>query len=128
MKDNEINLMEYVYDQETMVNIPGSMLYALLQLLRQVVDDQTKTVFTSKYGTDVKEIYTEKLLEKVEMTLKDYPTATSFFNQTPVDGVSVLGAMAQDLLLLLQQGHLDNIKSGVAKQVGTFTPENKDGL
>lgn len=121
-----VNLLEYVYQPEDLIQIPGNLLYGLMQVLRQVKDSETHTVFTTAYATKAKEVFSKEdknLLEKVELELKQYPSAQSYFEQQPVEATTMLGNASLDLLLLLQQIHLDNINSGIAKPVGTFTKE-----
>lgn len=124
MEETQINLLEYDYTNDAKVEIPGKMLYGIMQLLKQVKENETiPSSFISQYPKKHKEIFSKtdkKHLEKVEVEWETYKTAESFFNQTPVEAVSILGAMATDLLLLTQQVHLDNIKNGVALKVGTF--------
>lgn len=122
MDAKEINLLEYSYPDGVKVEIPGRMIEGLMQFLRTVQQNETSMAFTNSYPTKFKEIFAKEnkeFLEKVEVDYKPYPTAESFFSQTPQAVTSVLGAGAQDLLMLLQQAHLDNIEKGVAVKRGT---------
>lgn len=40
----------------------------------------------------------------------------------------MLGVMALDLLMLLQQKHLENIRSGKAKKIGSMKKVEDDGV
>ena len=132
MKEEQINLLEHIYDAETMVSVPGTMLYAMIQLLNQVKENETLNVaFISQYPEKSKKVFNKedkKFLEKVEVEWASYPTAQSFFDQKPVEAMSVLGAMATDQLLLLQQAHLDNINNGLTKKVGSFEKKEYEKL
>lgn len=123
-EETQVNLLEHIYDNSTMVEIPGTMLYAMLTLLNQVKDNETiPNAFISQYPEKSKKVFNKEdknFLEKVEVDWGTYPTAQSFFEQTPVEAMSLLGAMATDQLMLLQQAHLDNINNGLTKKVGSF--------
>lgn len=126
MQDSEINLLEYVYEPGQMVEIPGKLMEGLMQFLRTVHQSETKTGFISAYPKSTKEVFSKtdkKHLEKVDVKWEIYPTAEAYFNQAPQEITTMLGAGAQDLLMLIQQGHLDNIKAGVAKKLGDFKEE-----
>lgn len=129
-EEKQINLLKYDYPTETVVQIPGKMLYGIMQLLNQVKDSETtQTSFISQFPKSSKKVFNKddkKLLEKVEVEWEVYPTALAYFEQTPVESTSLLGVMATDLLMLIQQAHLDNINNGLAVQVGTFKEETKD--
>lgn len=131
-KEKQVNLLEYDYPNEAVSEIPGKLLYAVIQFLKQVKDSEVIPVsFISQYPKSSKEVYNEKdkdLLERVDVKWEDYKTATSYFNQTPVEATTMTGAMATDLLLLTQQIHLDNIEKGIAVQVGTFKEDVKDAV
>jgi hypothetical protein len=121
------DLKEYVYKDGVKSEIPGDLHYALITILEQVVENETvHNAFLYTYPEKSKKIFNKdnkEVLEKVETEWKDYPTAQSFFDQTPVKAMSVLGAMAEDLLLLLREGHLDNISKGLTNKIGTFAPK-----
>lgn len=124
----EINLLKHVYEKDVLVQIPGDLLYALMQVLNQVKENETQQVFVHSYSLDAKEVRDENnVLQNVEQTQIGYDTAQAFFNQSPLLGTSLTGAAAHDLLMLLQGIHLDNINAGIAKEVGTFEVV-KDGL
>lgn len=118
-------LKAHIYKEKVLTEIPGDLLYGLITILEQVVESESsESSFLYSYPDNVKKSFDsldEKFLEKVEIDWKEYPTAKSFFEQVPVKTMSILGAMAEDLLLLLRQIHLDNINKGLTKKVGTFT-------
>ena len=128
MEDKEINLLEHVYDKGQMVEFPGELVYALMQVLEKVADHEKVTGFPTAYAKSTKEVFDKertmsdgsKFLVAVEQELELYPTAESWFNQRPQELVSMLGAMAMDLLGGLKSIHLENIQKGIAKPVGTF--------
>lgn len=128
MKDEQINLLSHVYDKEQVVEFPGQLIYALMQVLEQVAESEKVLGLPTTYAKKTKEIFDKertmvdgsKFLVSVEQELELFPTASSFFNQKPQETVSMLGAMAMDLLGGLKEIHLDNIKKGIAKPVGTF--------
>lgn len=127
LKDEEINLIEYDYNPEDRVEFPGYLIYSLIQILSAFYDKETQPVFLNGFQSSVKQKKnSEGALEQVDVEWQSYPTAASYFNQKPVNASTVLGAGAQDLLLQLKQIHLNNIKSGVAKQVGGFTQPKKE--
>lgn len=129
LKDEEINLLEYVYPQGTMVQIPGRLLEGLIQILNEVDKKESTRGFIDKYPTTSKKMFNEtnkEHLQAVQTNWEVYPTAESYFNQEPQEIKSMLGVMALDLLLLLKQGHLENIRSGVAVKLGTFETEIKN--
>lgn len=133
MKDESINLLSHVYDNNTMVEIPGALLYSLMQLLQAVKENETTMGLSTTYAKSSKEIFDKErkmadgspFLNKVEQELEVYGTAESWFAQKPQEHISMTGAGAMDLLMLLQKGHLDNIKAGLTKEIGTFTKEDE---
>lgn len=122
--EKEINLLEYTYPDGVMVEIPGRLLEGLIQILTEVDKKETTVGFINNYPLTSKEVLREDFLEKVDVEWTGYTTAESFFNQKPQDIKSMLGVMALDLCLMLKQGHLENIESGIAKKLGSFEPEN----
>lgn len=127
MKDNEINLLENVYDDNTMVEIPGNFLYSLLPLLEQVQLKETDTSFVSSFPESSKKVMTsdKKELEKVDINWSLYPNPNSYFNQIPVETTSLLGVMAMERLLIAKTLHLENIKKGLTKVKGSFEQDVK---
>lgn len=129
LKDEEINLLEYIYDDGDTVEVPGRLMEGLIQILRQVEQNETGQGFISAYPTGQKvNRKGEDLLESVEVEWEMYPTALSYFSQQPQETKSMLGVMALDLLMLLQQKHLENIRSGKAKKIGTMKKVEDDGV
>ena len=129
MTNEKINLLEYVYDDNVNVELPGNLVYALMQVLSQVKENETQTVFTHSYSTSAKEVKSKgnkELVGEVKLEQKEYPTAESFFNQQPVTATSVLGMASMDLLMLLQQAHLEEIKNGKEVKMGTVKKPKKD--
>ena len=129
MEDEQINLLDYTYPEGVMVEIPGRMLEGLIQILKTVDERETTKGFINTYPTSNKEIFSkdkEGFLESVKVEWKTYPTAESYFNQEPQEVKTLLGAMALDLTLLLKQAHLENIKSGIAVERGSFAIENDE--
>lgn len=129
MTDEQINLLEHVYDDNAIVEVPGNLVYALMQVLQQVKEHETQTVFSHSYSFSAKEIKNKEnkdFVEEVKLEQKDYPTAQAFFSQKPVTATSILGMAAMDLLMLLQQAHLEEIKKGNAVKVGTIKTPKKD--
>ena len=119
----EIKLLDYVYKDGVNITMPGSLLYALLQVLDQVKEDQTHYVFNHYYDKTVKEIKDlSGVLEKIETIREQYPSATTFFGQTPQVATTTLGCAAMDLTMLLKNIHLQEIEKGNALQVGTVIP------
>lgn len=133
MKDEQINLLSHTYENNTMVEVPGALLYSLMQLLQSVKDNETTMGFSHTYTKKSKEIFNKErkladgspFLDKVEQEFEVYPTAESWFSQKPQEHVSMLGAGAMDLLMLIQKGHLENIKAGLTVEVGTFKKEDE---
>jgi len=129
MTDEKINLLEHVYDDGVNVELPGNLVYALMQVLSQVKEAETSTVFAHSYSASAKEVKSKDnkdLIGEVKLEQKGYPTAESFFNQQPITATSVIGMAAMDLLMLLQQAHLEEIKKGNAVKVGTVKTPKKD--
>jgi hypothetical protein len=127
--NNEINLLEYIYDDQVKVEIPGSLLYALMQVLNQVKENETQYVFTHYYNEAPKTVKgLNDLVEKVETTLTKYPSATAYFNQEPQIATSMLGNAALDLLMLVQQVHSEQIEKGNALKVGSIQTPKKDDV
>ncbi len=128
MNDEQINLLAHIYDKDQVVEFPGQLVYALMQVLENVAANEKVLGLPTSYAKTTKEIFDKerkmadgsKFLVSVEQELELFPTASSFFNQKPQETVSMLGAMAMDLLGGLKEIHLDNIKKGIAKPVGTF--------
>ena len=137
MNKEEVNLLEHVYDKGQMTEFPGEVIYALMQVLSQVRDSEKMFGFTTSYVKSSKEVFDKKrtmqdgskFLNAVEQEFEVYPTAESWFNQKPQEMTSMLGATAMDLLMLLQNIHLENIEKGIAKPVGTFEkPKNEEAI
>lgn len=127
LKDEEINLLEYIYTEGETVTIPGKLVEGLIQLLRQVETNETNQGFISTYPKNQKVKKTEEdLIEAVEVEWELYPTANSYFSQQPQETKSMLGVMSLDLLMLLQQIHLENIRAGKAKKIGSIQTPEKD--
>jgi hypothetical protein len=134
MKDSEISLLSHTYDNNTMVEIPGALLYSLMQILQSVKENETTMGFNTTYVKSSKEIFDKErkmsdgspFLNKVDQDFEGYPTAESWFSQKPQEHVSMLGCGAMDLLMLIQKGHLENIKAGLTKEVGAFTKEEDE--
>lgn len=122
----EINLLEYTYPDDVMIEIPGRLLEGLIQILKTVDEKETTSGFINNYPLTSKEIFDGDLLKSVEVDWKGYSSAESYFNQHPQEIKSLLGAMALDLCLMLKQAHLVNIENGIAKKIGTFEPENAE--
>lgn len=128
LKDEEINLLEYIYDDGDMVEIPGRLIEGLIQILRQVEQNETNQGFISSYPTEQKLNKNDDVLESVEVKWEQYPTANSYFTQQPQEIKSMLGVMSLDLLMMLQQKHLENIRSGKAKKIGSIRKVEEDGV
>ena len=129
MKDEQINLLAHVYDEKATVEISGGLLYALMQVLEQVKEQETQTAFSHTYDTSAKEIKSsgnKELIGEVKLEQKNYPTAEAFFNQKPITVTSIMGMAAMDLLMLLQKMHLEEIKKGNAVKAGTLKSLKKD--
>lgn len=122
----EINLFEYTYPDGVMIEIPGRLLEGLIQILKTVDEKETTKGFINNYPLNSKENFEGDLLKSVDVEWKGYSSAESYFNQNPQEIKSLLGAMALDLSLMLKQAHLENIKSGVAKKIGSFEPETSE--
>jgi hypothetical protein len=121
--EEQINLLDYSYPDGTMVEIPGRLLEGLIQILNTVNEKETTKGFIDKYPVSIKEIFNkdkEDFLEDVKVEWKGFTTAQAYFNQDPQEVKTLLGAMALDLCLLLKQGHLENIKAGIAVERGSF--------
>lgn len=128
LKDEEINLLEYIYDDTDTVEVPGRLMEGLIQILRQVEENETSQGFISSYPTEQKLDKKDGVLESVKVEWEMYPTALSYFSQQPQETKSMLGVMALDLLMLLQQKHLENIRSGKAKKIGSMKKVEDDGV
>lgn len=127
----QINLLEYAYPDGVSVEIPGKLLEALLQILRQTVQSETSQGFIDNFPKSFKEVKNKetKILEEVQIEWTPYTSPQSYFSQQPQNIKSMLGVMAEDLLLLLQQVHLDNIENKRALKIGTLKPKiNKDEI
>lgn len=124
--DKEINLLAYAYEEGQKIEIQGRMLEAAIQMLKMTADKEREKGFANAFVSKTKKHFDEKdkkHLVHVEQTYENYSTAEAYFNQQPQDFISVLGAMAEDLLMQFKQVHLENIKSGTAKQISTTTGE-----
>lgn len=127
----QMNLLNYIYPNGEKVEISGDLLYALMQVLNQVKESETNQVFTHSYSTKAKATKSKDgLVESVELTTEQYPTAHAFFSQAPQFATTMLGVACQDLLMLIQQIHLEQIENKVALEVGSVQPpkqkENAD--
>lgn len=120
----QINLLAYTYDADQTTEIPALALMELIQFAKAVATQEEVVGLSYKYSTKTKEKKDKDFLIAVEENNVEYPTAESFFNQEPKTFISMLGAGAQDLLLKLQNVHLQNIEKGIAKPVptGEFQP------
>lgn len=135
MKEDDINLLEHSYEQDTMVQMPGSFLYGLLQFLQTVKESETSIGFSNMYSKSAKEVYDRErgtleapFLKAVEQEYEVYTTAESWFSQKPQEHVSMLGAAAMDFLMLAQKGHLGNIEDGLTIKVGEFKKEENEAI
>jgi hypothetical protein len=121
------DLKEHIYKDGVTSEIPGDLHHSLIGLLEQVIENETvHNAFLYQYPEKSKKVFDKEdkeFLEKVETEWAEYPTAHSFFSQTPVKAMSTLGAYCEDLLLLLRQIHLDNISKGLTNKIGTFAPK-----
>ena len=125
--DEQINLLEYIYEDGQMVEIPGRLLEGLMQVLRAVEKDQRHDVFIDNYPTAPKEEYDrDGLLEEVKTKWTPYPTAKSFFAQEPQTAITTIGMMALDQLMFLQNIHLSNIKENKAQKIGSIKKDKKN--
>lgn len=113
-EEKEINLLDYTYEPTQTVAIPGLALMELILFAKTVATNEEQVGLSYVYSEKSKENFTEDFLTDVSEKLKEYPTAEAFFNQEPKKFISMLGAGASDLLMKLQQVHLQNIKDGVA--------------
>lgn len=133
MKEEQINLLSHTYANDTMVQVPGALLYSLMQLLQSVKENETTIGLNTTYTKKIKEFFDKEkkmedgtpFLNKVEQEFEVYPTAEAWFSQKPQEHVSMLGAGAMDLLMLIQKGHLENIQAGLTIEVGTFKKEDE---
>ena len=126
IEPNNINLLEYKYAQEDFVQIPGMALYELMLFAKAVAEAEERMGLCYSYPKKVKEIKDKDFLTAVEATWEEYPTASSFYSQQPQMYTSMLGAGANDLLLKIQNVHLQNIQNGTAKKLGTFETEEEN--
>ena len=104
MTEEKINLSEYTFDKQTLVELPGELLIALLDVL---------TIVEQKETTDV------LLMEEAVATLKgkiDYKqhTSKSFFSQTPKSATTIVGASVMDMKFNLLHWFLEAVKAGKA--------------
>lgn len=111
----------YNYDASQAVEIPGTLLFDIVQLLFAVEDQETKDGFTFQYSTAAKKQKNKesKLTENVELTVEEYDSAQSFFTQQHQKTISMLGVMAKDLGMKFQTIHNHNIDNEIAKP---YTP------
>lgn len=123
MNEEQINLLDYSYPDGVMVQIPGRLLEGLIQILTTVDEKETTRGFINNYPTTSKEVFEGELLKSVDVEWKGYTSAEAYFNQAPQDIKTMLGAMSLDLCLMLKQGHLENIRAGIAKKIGSFEQE-----
>ena len=128
LQDHEIDIKQYVYDANDKVEIPAKMVEGLIEILGQVQTNETTYGFIGQYPESSKEIKDENgKVIKVEVKWNSHQSAESYFNQeTPLETTSMLGVMALDLLMLLKQVHLSNIRSGKAQKIGTIKPPKQN--
>lgn len=123
MKDEEIKLLRYEYKDGVNVSIPGGLVYALMQVLEQVKESETHYVFNHFYDKNSKEQKgLDGIVEKVVTTKEKYPSAQAYFSQEPQIATTMLGNAVVDLLMLVKQIHLDEIKKGNALEIGSVIP------
>ena len=125
IKDQDINLLEYDYDNETMIEIPGRLIIGYLEILNQVEQSESNMGFVDDYTMDSPKVSKEgDIVKEIKYGgYENYPSASSYFSQKPRRIKTMLGVMAADLLLLTKQIQIDNIKNGKAKKLGTFEKE-----
>jgi len=121
-KETPLNLLEYGYSPDQVVNIEvkGHQVLGLLQVLDAIVKDNTHDIFLNGYQSEANPNYVDfegqKKLDNVSVTWEPYTTPNAFFSQTPTEGLTLLGAHALDLLGVIQRVHKGLIDEGVAKK------------
>ena len=118
MNEEQINLMDYTYSPETMVEIPGTALIELMLFAKMVATNEERVGLAFSYSKKTKEGKNkEGVLETISEELIEYPTPESFFSQKPRQFTSLVGVGAQDILLKMKSTHLANIKSNKAIKI-----------
>lgn len=115
-------LMEYNYDENVMVEVPGTFLHEMIHFSRMVENANTFLGFVSEYGTSAKEVKEGGKVVHIEENLKYYPTPESYFFQKPKEVRNELGGYAKDMVMRLSTKHIQNIELGLTKKPGTFAP------
>jgi hypothetical protein len=117
------NLFNYSYKQGEMVEIPGELLYAIMQFSNTVNQNETHVGFSYQYSKSAKEIKENGLTVKVELDQKEYPSAASFMNQEPQKFTTMTGNAAMDILMMVQKIHKEYVDKGIAKPYGELRTE-----
>lgn len=120
-KNEMVNPLDYVYDDDQVVGINGNALLSIMNLLYQVVEEQPKVATLLQYPKSVNEMRDEKgELLKVDIQWEDH-TPNSFFFTAADDngGVPVMTELAfksQQIIYGLSKMHEKNINSNIAKK------------
>lgn len=104
MNEEKINLADYTFEQGSIVEIPGELLTALLDVLTMVENQETKTVMLNE-----ETIATGK--GKTEQKMYD---AKTFFSQEPKPAMTIMGASAMDMKFNLLHWFMEAVKAGKA--------------
>ena len=105
----QTNISEYSYPTETKVEILGSVLLALLNLLNDVHANERRIVLLADLPDENGELVEASPIE--------------FFQQQPRRALTDLGASALDLKIFLEEIHLRNIENNIAiknEEIGSF--------
>jgi|GEM_PF-6359254 len=103
-KEQKINLADYTFNKDTLVEIPGELLIALLDTLTIVENNETKTIMLNE-----EPIATAK--GKIEYKMYD---AKTFFNQEPKPGMTLIGASVMDMKFNLLHWYMEAVKQNKA--------------
>lgn len=128
MKEEKINPFEYNYEDDVMVEIPGTILHSLITYLRQVEDNETQVCFSHSYSISGEE-HKDKdsgIVTHVDLHNKNYPSMNSYMNQQAIKATSMIGVMAFDFIGHLTKEHLKAIKDGKAKKQGSFETKKEE--
>lgn len=109
MSEQKTNITEYSYPTETKVEILGSVLLAILNLLNNVHANEGRMVLLADLPNENGELVEASPIE--------------FFQQQPRRALTDLGASALDLKLFLEEVHLRNIENNIAiknEEIGSF--------
>lgn len=103
-QEDKINLADYTFEKNVLVEIPGELLIALLDTLTMVENQETKLIMLNEQP-----IATGK--GKIDYKMYD---AKSFFSQDPRPGMTIVGASVMDMKFNLLQWFSEAVRQNKA--------------